>query len=78
MESEPEKDSFVDDAEPYPLGFPAYMERWDGRRMIANNYYDPFEAEKDPFIEGLEGHIGEQEMGRGETMVSPESTEERP
>lgn len=55
MESEPEKDSFVDDTEPYPLGFPAYMERWDGRRMIPNDYIDLFPADKDNFIEGLEG-----------------------
>jgi hypothetical protein len=38
---------------------PAYYERWDGRRMIPNNYIDLFEADKDPFIEGLRSEDGD-------------------
>lgn len=57
---------------------PAYSERWDGKRMIRNNYIDLFEAEKDPFLDGIEGQIGKQEMGWGQVVLSPEPTEERP
>ena len=44
-----------DDPESDPVVLPAYYERWDGRRMIPNDYMDLFPADKDNFIEGLEG-----------------------
>lgn len=50
---------------------PAYMERWDGRRMTPNEYVDLFKAEVDPFIEGLRSEDGEQEVDRRSPLVSP-------
>lgn len=43
------------DPESEPPVLPAYYEHWDGRRMIPNDYIDLFPADKDNFIEGLEG-----------------------
>ena len=75
MESE---NNLSGEFDPQPIVLPAYMERWDGRRMIKFPYIDLFKAEVDPFIEGLRSFDGESQMDRESPLVPPVSGESNP